>query len=193
MEILQMTTKDKLVYLLINFMPNIRRFTRTLINFVANIWRFKKVLWQYKIYDHVGLLLLFRQSLIDLYKSKLVDMEEDVSKNKKLEKINRAIQILTNIVEDKYYQLAIDQLGYTPPEIKYKSEKIDANRSILTFENSDEETKIILEIMELEYQISVREWNELWDILKGQEDATYVNSEEYMEKFDGSGLGSWWS
>jgi hypothetical protein len=174
-------------------MPNIRRFTRTLINFVANIWRFKKVLWQYKIYDHVGLLLLFRQSLIDLYKSKLVDMEEDVSKNKKLEKINRAIQILTNIVEDKYYQLAIDQLGYTPPEIKYKSEKIDANRSILTFENSDEETKIILEIMELEYQISVREWNELWDILKGQEDATYVNSEEYMEKFDGSGLGSWWS
>jgi hypothetical protein len=36
------------------------------------------------------------------------------------------------------------------------------------------------------------EWNELWELLKGQDPSIYENEGDWDDIFDGSGLRGWW-
>jgi hypothetical protein len=57
-----------------------------------------------------------------------------------------------------------------------------------TEEEQEFKDKYFERIRELEES----EWNELWDILKGQDYETFDKEKKFDEQLDGSGLRGWW-
>jgi hypothetical protein len=174
-----------------NFIIEFWYFIIGFFKFLFNIWKFRKILWRYRGYDYTDTLCLLQHSLKDLHNSIFIGYEEDDSKNKKLQKIERTIEILNNIIEDNYRKISLEKLGYEEPELKYTFVKIDNNRTELKFTNTKEENKIFSELLQMQQQLSRLEWEELWKILNGNRQY-FKDVEEYFELFDGSGLDTWW-
>lgn len=139
--------------------------------FIKNFWKFKGVLYNHYPYDYHSTLCFLQVALKDIsdYCEKY-GYEVDVSRIKKVKKMRRAVKIIENINEDKYHELAETKLG-----IKYSNDS-EANRLII-------EKAIALEI---------DEWNELMEILKGQDYSKFDRDTNFYEQFDGSGLKTWW-
>ena len=120
--------------------------------------------------------------------------EVEIYRIKKVNKIKRAIQILDTINESSYIDRAEKELG----EIK----NLDGWR--MDREDSQEEREHNRKVFELARKIEEDEWNELWDILKGQNHQEYIdlinklsdqekeNKDVWNEWNDGSGMRGWW-
>ncbi|MBC8147053.1 MAG: hypothetical protein H8E98_03620, partial [Bacteroidetes bacterium] len=94
-------------------------------------------------------------------------MEEDVSRNKKVKKIRRAIELLNNDLEDNY---------------------IDQARKILKIDNDncyDEE------VIDLSHKLDQEQWEELWQIIKGKQYNKNIKT-PHDKWFDGSDMRGWW-
>ena len=162
-------------------------------NGVRNIIFFRKEIWNFRPWDHTYNLRIFAKSLEPLRDSIKGGYEVDITRLKKVEKIERAIEILNNITEDKYINIAESQLGY-----KVNTDYI--------FDNDEPEN--IKEgngkIYDLSREIEKREWKELWTIFQGQEHSHYVmlldkitpkqrKKEDVWDNwYDGPGMGHWW-
>ena len=162
-------------------------------NGVRNIIFFRKEIWNFRPWDHIYNLRIFAKSLEPLRDSIKGGYEVDITRLKKVEKIERAIEILNNITEDKYINIAEYQLGY------------EVNTDYI-FDNDEPENikEANGKIYDLSREIEKREWKELWTIFQGQEHSHYVmlldkmtseqrkNDEVWNNWYDGSGLGHWW-
>lgn len=162
-------------------------------NGVRNIIFFRKVIWNFRPWDHTYNLRILSKSLEPLRDSIIKGREVDVPRLKKVAKIERAIEILNNITEDKYTDIAEAQLGY------------EVNSEFIFRDNEPEEIKEAnRKIYDLSREIENKEWKELWIIFQGQEHSHYVmlldkmTPEERKEDdvwnnwYDGSGMGHWW-
>ena len=161
---------------------------------IKNIIFFWKVIWNFRPWDHTYNLRILARSLEPLRDSIINGMEVDGPRLKKVAKMERAIEILNNITEDKYTDIAEEKLGYLvnieytfrddePEEVK------DANRKIY----------------DLSREIEEKEWKELWIIFQGQEHSQYVmwldrvkeergkNVDIWNDWYDGSGMDHWWN
>lgn len=120
-------------------------------------------------------------------------MEVDGPRLKKAAKILRAIEILDNITEDKYTDLAEEKLGY------------EINLDYFLMDEPEDVTLANRKIYNLSNDIQEKEWKELWKILKGQEHSHYVmrldkakaegkakGSNVWDTWFDGTGMRGWW-
>jgi hypothetical protein len=121
-------------------------------------------------------------------------MEVDGPRLKKVAKIERAIEILNNITEDKYTDIAESELGY----------EVDTT---FTFDDDEPEEikKANRKIYDLSREIEEKEWEELWKIFKGQQHSQYImildrmtdeekKKEDVWDKwFDGSDMRRWWN
>jgi hypothetical protein len=161
---------------------------------IKNIIFFWKVIWNFRPWDSTYNLRIFARSLEPLRDSIINGMEVDGPRLKKVAKIERAIEILNNITDDKYTDIAEEQLGY------------EVNTEY-TF--SDDESTEIKEanrkIYDLSREIEDKEWKELWKILEGQEHNQYVmlldrmtkeqkrNGDVWNNWYDGSGMSHWWN
>lgn len=159
---------------------------------VKNIIFFWKVIWNYRPWDHTYNLRIFAKSLEPLRDSIKNGYEVDVTRLKKVAKVERAIEILNNITEDKYIDITEAQLGY----------EVDT-----TFTFDDDEPEEIkntnTKIYSLSKEIEEKEWKELWTILQGQEHSHYVmlldrmspeqrkNWDIWGNWYDGSGMKHW--
>lgn len=161
---------------------------------VKNIIFFWKVIWNFRPWDHTYNLRILSKSLEPLRDSIIKGREVDVPRLKKVAKIERAIEILNNITEDKYTDIAEAQLGY------------EVNSEFIFRDNEPEEIKEAnRKIYDLSREIENKEWKELWIIFQGQEHSHYVmlldkmTPEERKEDdvwgnwYDGSGMGHWWN
>ena len=161
---------------------------------VKNIIFFWKVIWNFRPWDHTYNLRILSKSLEPLRDSIIKGREVDVPRLKKVAKIERAIEILNNITEDKYTDIAEAQLGY------------EVNSEFIFRDNEPEEIKEAnTKIYDLSREIENKEWKELWPIFQGQEHSHYVmlldkmTPEEKKEEdvwgnwYDGSGMGHWWN
>ena len=161
---------------------------------VKNIIFFWKVIWNFRPWDHTYNLRILSKSLEPLRDSIIKGREVDVPRLKKVAKIERAIEILNNITEDKYTDIAEAQLGY------------EVNSEFLFLPEEPEEIKEAnRKIYDLSQEIEDKEWKELWIIFQGQEHSHYVmlldkmTTEERKEDdvwnnwYDGSGMGRWWN
>lgn len=161
---------------------------------VKNIIFFWKVIWNFRPWDHTYNLRILSKSLEPLRDSIIKGREVDVPRLKKVAKIERAIEILNNITEDKYTDIAEAQLGY------------EVNSEFLFLPEEPEEIKEAnRKIYDLSQEIEDKEWKELWIIFQGQEHSHYVmlldkmTPEERKEDdvwnnwYDGSGMGRWWN
>jgi len=161
---------------------------------IKNIIFFWKVIWSFRPWDSSYNLRILGRSLEKLKVSIENGNEADITRLKKVDKINRSIEILKNITEDRYHDIAEEQLGYEiNTEYIFREEEepkeiSDANRKIYDLTREMEE----------------KEWNEIWDIFKGQNHNHYtmlldrMDDEKKKEEdvwgnwYDGSGMRQWW-
>ena len=163
--------------------------------FLKNVWYFRKELWEFRGWDYTFNLRLLSRSLektafvIEHY-----GHEVDISRMKKVKKIKRAIEIINSVNDNVYIDRAEKELGELKNLDGWRMERDD------TVEEREHNRKIFT----LARQFEESEWNELWDILRGQNHQEYVDlmkslSDEEKKKsdiwydwYDGSGMKHWW-
>ena len=170
-------------------------FRRDLPYFIENIWFFRKELWAFRSWDYTFNLRLLSRSL-----EKTVDTierfghEVDESRLKKVAKIKRVITIIQSLDESDYISRAENELG----ELKNRDWWFSG------VEDTDEERQHNRKVFDLSNKIEKDEWNELCDILRGQNFDDYktiienaseeekVNLDLWNKWYDGSGMKNWW-
>jgi len=141
-----------------------------MINFLKNIWSFRKELYAFKTWDYSFNLNLFAKSLeLTAIGMESYSNEIDADKLQKINKIKRAVELIKRVHDDSYFEEAEDYCG-----IKFKYLNLSA-------EDTANNVKIFSKVSEIEKN----EWDELWNIMKGQD-------LEKNREFDGSGIKSWW-
>jgi hypothetical protein len=173
-----------------------RRFlTRDIPNFLRNIYKFRKALWNHHWWDYTGTLEFIEIGVNDIADNiRIKGIEVEHSRFKKVAKMRRVVEIIKNIREDRYFDIVENEMGkgldspnfeFVPCEDKPGFfEMVDLG----TEEEQEFKDRYFERIRELEES----QWNELWDILKGQDYETFDKEKKFDEQFDGSGLRGWW-
>lgn len=160
--------------------------------FLTNIYKYRKDLWRSRPWDTSGGLRLLRTNL-QMVADTLEHYGHEVpeSKDKKILKIKRAIELLNYHTDESFVELAEQQLG--------KKYSISIFSKLTEQEEADDR-----EITLLADKLETDTWNELFEILRGQtreEVDNFYNSltpeqkndSQYWYKFfDGSGMKGWW-
>lgn len=161
-------------------------------NFFANVWFFKKELLEFKPWDYSFNLYLFGRSLEKTAYRLEFGNEVGVTRRKKIEKIKRAVEIVRSIRNHDYYDRAEAELG----EIKNQN----PFQEYANEEDKAHDRKVYDRATEIENQ----EWEEFWQILKGQNHSDYIKyvdtlPEDENQKdnawanwYNGSGMRHWW-
>lgn len=176
--------------------------------FFQNIWLFRRQLVNYYQFDYSGSLWLFSRG-IELTAKHIKErgMEEDSSRLKRVEKMERAVHLLNLFAKrDYFFEEAEEELGlkmisnwtYKPTEEIY--EPTGEQLVEVISDVSEEQEEINGKIVERSHEINARYWNELWQIIKGQDFQDWNYNEETRKKynndfdkwFDGSGINGWW-
>lgn len=173
-----------------------RRFlVRELPNFFKNIWKFRKALWNHNWFDYAGTLEFLEIGISDIQKNiSIKGIEVEHSRDKKIKKMKRVVEILKNIRECNHFDIVEAEMGrkYNTKKIKFvECEDNPDYYELVDFDNEEEKefnNKFFKRVNELEEE----EWVELWETLKGQDREELAKSENWDEAFDGSGLRGWW-
>ena len=163
--------------------------------FFENLWFFRKQLWEFRSWDYSYNLKLLGRSLEKTVNTiEFHGQEVEISRMKKVAKIKRAIELINSFNEGDYIEKAENVLG----ELK----NLDGWRN--DRDDTPEEKEHNGKVFKLARKIEDDEWNELWDILRGQNHQEYVDlldslsDEQKREKdvwnnwHDGSGMRGWW-
>jgi len=169
-------------------------------NFFKNVWRFRKALTHHYWWDYRGTLDFMETSLnhmADGLEEK--GMEVEIPRLKKVAKIRRAAEIIHNIQEGDYISRAEAEVGPLP-----ETELEDDFLACLNREDTPEEKEQRSKVYKKADEIEEKEWEELWNIFKGQNHAAYVmlmdrltkeerrSKDIWNEWFDGTGMRGWW-
>ena len=164
-------------------------------SFFRNLWYFRKELWEFRGWDYgFNLRLLSRSLQKTAFVMEHHGNEVEISRMKKVNKIKRSIEILNSFNKSAYIEKAEKELGGLKNLDGWRMDRVD------TQEERDHNGAVF----ELAKKIEESEWNELWDILRGQNHQEYLDlmnnlSDEEKEKrdvwnewHDGSGMRGWW-
>lgn len=172
--------------------------------FFKNVWYFRKELWAHRGYDYNFTLMMLSRSLQKIvYYLEKYGQEVDYSRNKKIIKIKRAIEIINNINNYNYLSLAELEIGTL-----YQSDWIFEDVGSDLYKLKDTLTEFQKahnkKVYDLSHKIEKDEWVELWNIMKGQNYEDYIlyescltekekkSTDQYYKWFDGSGMNGWW-
>ena len=181
-------------------------FRYDISRFIRNVWRFRKGLSRHYWWDHHGMLMFMEAALTDMSDRLEKDgLEIDISRLKKVEKMRRAIQLIKNYNKDLYIEMAEKELGKLNLydwEFETVPDSPDLKR--LVDKETEEEKVHNRKVFNRAREIGDSEWNELWQIFKGQDNEEYQKLKEtlteeqkreedqYYKWFDGSDLRGWW-
>lgn len=173
--------------------------------FLKNIYRFRKMLWNHRWWDYHFTLEALQTSLEIMEKKMHDGMEVRESRDKKIAKMQRAIQILKNIRDDKYIEMAEAELGEL---VMYDWEFEDVpdkkGCSRLIDKETPTEKRHNRKVFNRADKLKEQEWKELWKIFEGQDIRGYkklsksLTTEEHKNRdiwnewFDGSDMRGWW-
>ena len=119
--------------------------------------------------------------------------EVEHSKMKKVLMIRRCSEIIKHIINNDFIELAESELGATL-DTKIEFIKNDDSDTYTMVDNSSEEVnKLNEEIFKKAHKLEEEYWNELWDIIKGNQN--YKNFDpniDFDEQFNGTGMKNWW-
>lgn len=169
--------------------------------FFRNIRKFRKELWNFYPWDYMYNLRLFKKSLeLTCENTERYGNEVLESRNKKIAKMKRAIELLDNFGEDNFLEQAEKIIGREIIIGNWKFKPID--KDMFEMEPDSEETKKLnSEIYDLSRKIEMDQWKELWDIIHGQNSDDFKptdpndyekTDEEYRKWDNGSGMKGWW-
>lgn len=152
--------------------------------FFKNLWLLKKELYEYRQWDSRYSLSLFRRGLELLCNNiEKYGYEVDESRLKKINKMKRAIEILKWHENDFFMELSEKELGY----------EVDCSNMFNPGDDTDDVKEKNRKIFNLSEKIEEDSFNELIEILKGQNYKEFKDQATYYEQFDGSGIKSWWN
>lgn len=150
-----------------------------LISYMRNMWNFRKELRNFYPWDYSFNLQMFKRSL-ELTKDYIEKYGNEIDETRipKVEMMNRAITIMNNIIDGNEIDQA-EQILNKKHSSNITFEKTDGNLYKMVDNSPEEQKRINKEIFDLSNEISEKQWEELWSILKG-------NHKE------GSDLRNWW-
>jgi hypothetical protein len=162
--------------------------TRTTPRFFKNIWRFRKELGSHEWWDYTYSLEILYRSLSIMEKGmseKGIEVAE--TRNVKLIKMRRALELIKHKLDNDYVDRAEEELGpmsYNP----IRFEPVEGKEGLFSLVDDDTpaEKKQNLKVFRRARVIEKKEWNELWDIFKG------TKLSKNWEKYDGSDMRGWW-
>lgn len=174
-------------------------------SFVKNVYRFRKVLWEHRWYDYRYTLHALQTSLEIMEKKMHDGMEVRESRDKKIAKMQRAIQILKNINDDNYISMAETELGkLVSYDWEFEDVQDKPGYSQLIDKESSAEKKHNSKVFSRARKLEESEWKELWKIFEGQDIRGYKKfqktlteeekkkTDSYYQWFDGSDMRGWW-
>lgn len=175
--------------------------------FFKNIYRFKKALWNYRSWSYDFSLYMLKTSLEFLKESIENGNEIEESRNKKVNAIERTIELLDHFHKDSFIELAEKQLGKEVILKDFEFKPIENKPDLFEMIDNltEDENKINSEIFQLARDIEKNEWDELWSIIKGKLDYSLFETEEYKNMtleqkeeyynsiFDGTHMMGWWN
>jgi hypothetical protein len=153
--------------------------------FFKNVWRFRKELYNHQWWDYRYTLEMLYRSLSIMEKGmseKGIEVAE--TRNVKLIKMRRALELLKHKLDDDYIQRAELELGAINHS-EFEFEKTEDGNYRLIDNDTEEDKKHARKVYKRARVIEDKEWKELWDIFKGRKFTTW-------EKYDGSDLRGWW-
>jgi hypothetical protein len=181
-------------------------FRYDISRFIGNVWRFRKALANHYWWDHHATL-----SFVEIGLSHMADnletkgLEVDGPRLKKVAKIRRAVELISNYNDDNYIEMAEAELGeIVHHEWEFEDVPDKPGYSRLIDKDTEEEKVHNRKVYDRSTEIANSEWNELWTIIRGQDYEEYsaiyksLNEEEKKEEdhhnkwFDGTGMRGWW-
>ena len=155
--------------------------------FFKNVWRFRKELYNHQWWDYRFHLEMMYRSLSIMEKGmseKGIEVTE--TRDVKVQKMRRALELLKHKLDDDYIQRAEVELGELSRN-PIDFEPIEGKDGLYRLVDNDTpaEKKHARNVYKRARVIEEKEWKELWDIFKGKKFTTW-------EKYDGSDLRGWW-
>ena len=169
-------------------------FRRGIPNFVKNVWRFRKPLWNHNWWDNHASLEFLQVSLTHMADNiEKYGSEIDGPRLKKVEKMRRASQLIQNYINDSYSEMAESELGeLILHDWEFEDIPDKPGFSRLVDKETPEEKEHNTKVFKRAHEIESQEWNELFEILKGQDVNKFDKDYDWEKQFDGSGLKYWW-
>jgi len=169
-------------------------FRRGIPNFVKNVWRFRKPLWNHNWWDNHASLEFLQVSLTHMADNiEKYGIEIDGPRLKKVEKMRRASQLIQNYINDSYSEMAESELGeLILHDWEFEDVPDKPGFSRLVDKETPEEKEHNTKVFKRAHEIESQEWNELFEILKGQDVNKFDKDYDWEKQFDGSGLKYWW-
>lgn len=156
-------------------------FRYNIVYFLKNLWFFRKELWSYRKWDYRYTLMFLKRNLEGLQEGIKNGHEIEYSRDKKVQAIGRAIEILKYHIDDDFIYLAEEELGNVVVDTFFTPEN-----------NTLENKKNNKEIYDLANKIEKETLEELFSILIGQQNFSIYSEEDWKNKFDGTGIKGWW-
>ena len=177
--------------------------TRGIPRFITNVYKFRKELYDHAWWDYRYTLEMLHRSLV-IMESKMHDgMEIRETRDKKVEKMQRAIQLLKSKIDDDYVdraQLELGNIAWRP----FEFEKTEDGNYTMIDNDTPAEKKHMSKVFAYARKIEEAEWKELWQIFEGQDYKDYrkitkkLTPKEMQDMnvwndwFDGSDMRGWW-
>jgi len=142
-------------------------FRYDIAHFLKNIWRFRKELWSHDWWDYRFTLNMLERSLTIMEKGMSEKgMEVSESREPKVMKMRRALELLKNSREDNFIDRAEQELG----ELKlseWQFELLENGNHKLIDDESEEDKEHNHKVYQRAREIEEKEWKELWKIVNG--------------------------
>ena len=169
-------------------------FRYDLPRFFKNIWLFRKGLWNHYWFDHHGTLKFLEIGLTDISNNvEKYGTEVDEGRLKKVLAMRRAVQLIRNYNEDRYTEMAEAELGeMILHDWEFEPVPDRPGHTRLIDKDTPEEKEHNRKVMDRALKIQTQEWDELFEIFKGQDYSKFDKDIDFYEQFDGSGINTWW-
>ena len=142
-------------------------FRYDIAHFLKNIWRFRKELWSHAWWDYRFTLNMLERSLTIMEKGMSEKgMEVSETREPKVMKMRRALELLKNSRQDNFIDRAEQELG----ELKlseWQFELLENGNHKLIDDESEQDKEHNHKVYQRAREIEEKEWKELWKIVNG--------------------------
>ena len=152
-------------------------------------------MWNHHWWDYSGTLDFIEIGVNDIADNiKIKGIEVEHNRLKKVVKMRRVVEIIKHIREDRYFDIVENEMGRGSDSPNFEFVPCDDKPGFFEMVDlgTEEEQEFKDRYFERIRELEESEWNELWDILKGQDYETFDKEKKFDEQFDGSGLRGWW-
>jgi hypothetical protein len=160
-----------------------------------NFWIFRKAIAEYRWYGgHNSVFPLLETAIADMALNvKEKGNEIDESRLKKVAKMERLVKLLNDINKDEFIEYAESELGeLVCYDIKFEPAPNHPGCYQLVDKKTPEEKEHNSKVFKRSREIEKETWNEMWEILKGQDYTKFNKDINWEKQFDGTGIIGWW-